>query len=260
MSAFEGVVFDLDGTVYVDEQPIPGAPDVIRGVRETGAEVLFLTNNATNTPDQYQRRLAAMDVPVEREAILTAGVTTATYVAETHPDATAFVFGEQALHDALETAGVATTSDPAAGDVVVAALDRDLDYDSLTGLLRAFGDDPAYVATNPDRTRPGDDGLVPSTGLVIGAVQGMTGREPDRVAGKPSQVTTDVAMERLGFAPEDCLLVGDRLDTDIEMGVRAGMTTALVLTGVTDRDDVESSDVSPDHVLESIADVPALLE
>ncbi len=260
MPTFDGVVFDLDGTVYRDDEPIPGAPETIRAVRDAGAEVLFLTNNATSTPEQYQRRLASMDVRADVRDVLTAAVTTAVHVADVHPDATAYVFGEASLVEALTDAGVETTDDPAAADLVVAALDRELNYERLTRLLRAFGDDPAYVATNPDQTRPGEDGLVPSTGVVIGAVDGMTGRRPDAIAGKPSQVTTDVAMERLGASASDCLLVGDRLDTDIEMGARAGMTTALVLTGVTDRSDLAESDVSPDHVLESVADVPDLFD
>lgn len=139
------------------------------------------------------------------------------------------------------------------------SLDRNVSYESLTQTLRAIDDETPLIATNSDRTRPGDDGLVPSTGCLVGAVEGMTGRTIDRVVGKPSTDMAEAALERVGVTPESCLVVGDRLNTDLRMGERAGMRTALVCSGVCDRTDLESSDVTPNYVLDSLADVETLL-
>jgi 4-nitrophenyl phosphatase len=120
-------------------------------------------------------------------------------------------------------------------------------------------DDTAFVGTDPDRTIPGDDGPMPGSGALLEAVRATTGREPT-VVGKPSPHAAAAVADHLDVAPEECLLVGDRLDTDVRLGTDAGMTTALVLSGVTDRDAAARADPDPDHVLDSVADLPALLD
>jgi HAD superfamily hydrolase (TIGR01450 family) len=257
---YAGALVDMDGTLYRGDTPIPGAVDAIETLRDAGVAVQFLTNNPTRSPAEYVEKLAGMGIEAGEEDIVTAGVVTADYLARDHGDDRLYVVGEPSFVRLLTDAGLAVTDDPGEAEVVVLSLDTGIDFAGWTGVLRAVGPDTPIVATNPDRTKPGTDGIVPSAGLVIGAVEGMTGRSPDTVAGKPSAVAARFALDRLGVAAERCLLIGDRLDTDIEMGETVGLTTVLVRTGVTGDRELETSAVDPDHVLDSIADVATVLD
>ncbi len=256
---FAGALVDMDGTLYRGDAPIEGAGDAIDVLREAGVAVQFLTNNPTKSPENYVKKLAGMGIDASPTDIVTAGVVTADYLAREHRNDDLFVVGEPDLTQVLSEAGLSLTGDPAETDAVVLSLDTGLDYDLFTRTLRAIGPDTPIVATNPDRTKPGTDGVVPSAGVVIGAVEGMTGRGPDVVAGKPSEVAARFALDRLGVSAGECLLVGDRLDTDIEMGSKTGMTTVLVRTGVTDEETLSGSEIEPDAVLDSIADIERVL-
>jgi HAD superfamily hydrolase (TIGR01457 family) len=257
---FDGALVDMDGTLYRGATAIPGAAAAVDTLREAGVAVQFLTNNATRSPRQYVEKLASMGIGAAADDVVTAGVVTADYLAREHADDRAYVVGEPGFLDVLDEYGITVTDEPGETDVVVLSLDTGLDYDRFTRVLRAVTPETPIVATNPDRTKPGTDGIVPSAGLVIGAVEGMTGRMPDTVAGKPSEVTARFALDRLGVDAAECLLVGDRLDTDIQMGVVVGATTVLVRTGVTDDTELEASNVEPDYVLDSIADIGEVLD
>ncbi|AUV80693.1 HAD family hydrolase [Salinigranum rubrum] len=259
-SRFAGALVDMDGTLYRGDTPIEGAREAIDTLREAGVAVQFLTNNPTKSPENYVKKLAGMGIDASPADIVTAGVVTADYLRREHREENLFVVGEPDLKQVLSEAGLSLTDDPAATDVVVLSLDTGLDHDLFTRVLRAVTPGTPIVATNPDRTKPGTDGILPSAGVVIGAVEGMTGRGPDVVAGKPSEVAARFALDRLGVPSERCLLVGDRLDTDIEMGSKTGMTTVLVRTGVTDDAALSGSEVDPDYVLDSIADIERVLD
>jgi HAD superfamily hydrolase (TIGR01450 family) len=259
-TTFAGAMIDMDGTLYRGDTPVLGATEAIDALREAGVAVQFLTNNPTRSAAEYVERLAGMGIDADEADVVTAGIVTADYLAREHGDDRAFVVGKPAFVDRVTDAGVAVTDDPDETDVVVLSLDTGIDFAGWTGVLRAIGPETPIVATNPDRTKPGTDGILPSAGLVIGGVEGMTGRTPDVVAGKPSEVAARFALDRLGVAPDRCLLVGDRLDTDIEMGEKAGITTVLVRTGVTGDRELEASDIDPDYVLDSIADIGTVLD
>lgn len=259
-SRFGGALVDMDGTLYRGDRPVDGAPAAVDTLRAAGVSVQFLTNNPTKSPTAYVEKLAGMGIEATPSDVVTAGVVTADYLAGEHGDDRAFVVGETGLLEVLADAGVTVTDDPAAADVVVLSLDTGIDYDGFTQVLRAVGRETPIVATNPDRTKPGTDGIVPSAGLVIGAVEGMTGRAPDVVAGKPSDIAARFALDRIGVSANRCLLVGDRLDTDIQMGNEVGITTVLVRTGVTDDLTLSEAAVTPDYVLDSIADIDRVLD
>lgn len=261
MGRFRGALVDLDGTVWRGSAPIPGAEAGVRALREAGVPVVFVTNNTGVRPETFADRLddLGIDLPVEdlAERIVSATTATADYLSETHPDASVFVVGRQTVRDVLADAGLDVVSTGPA-DVVVAAFTRDVSYPLMKETLRAFRSDTLFVATNPDRTTPDEDGIAPGAGYVVGAVEGMTGKDP-LVVGKPSTRLAEMALARLGADPGDCLIVGDRIDTDILMGERAGMETALVLTGTSTRADAEAGEFEPDHVLDSLADVERIL-
>jgi 4-nitrophenyl phosphatase len=256
-----GAVIDLDGTVYRGKDPLPGAPDAIEQFRERGLELLFLSNNPTKTRAAYVERLAGMDIEADESEVLSAGTVTTTYLREHHGDDDVFLVGSPGLEAQLAEADLSLVSDPEISDVLVASWDLDFHYDDMQDALWALDDETAFVGSDPDRTVPAGNGkITPGSGAIIRAIEGVTDREADIVLGKPSEPAIEMSSDALAAPLEECLLVGDRLDTDIAMGERAGMTTALVLTGASTRADIHTVDVTPDHVLDSIADVPGLLD
>ncbi len=273
MSRFEGVVFDVDGTLVWGEDPVPGAASAVAAAREHGP-VAFVTNNPVAPAERYVDRLAAAGIEVDPGEVVTAGEVTAEVVAGRYPEP-AHVVGESGLVQRLRERDVTVTDSPTAADAgtVVASIDRSLSYDDLTRALRAFeAGDPAFVGTDPDPVIPGEDGLVPGSGAVVDAVASVAGRRPDAMAGKPAPPARTAAFDALGVPPERALVVGDRRGTDVALGARAGATTALVLSGVTDESDLDAEDATadggapaddgaptPDHVVQSVADLPERL-
>ncbi len=279
MNRFEGVVFDVDGTLVWGDDPVPGAAAAVAAARERGP-VAFVTNNPVAPPEAYVDRLAAAGVEADVDEVVTAGRVTADLVAEEYPDP-AYVVGESGLVERLRERDVTVTDRPAAAGegTVVASIDRSLGYDDLVAALRAFeAGDPAFVGTDPDPVIPGEEGLVPGSGAVVDAVASVAGRQPDAMAGKPGAPARTAAFDALGVPAERALVVGDRRETDIALGARSGATTALVLSGVTDRADLNGAVgdgeragatadggalvadpgavPTPDHVLESVAALP----
>jgi len=253
-------IVDLDGTVYRGGDPVPGAPEAVAALRAAGLDLLFLSNNPTKTPAAYVDRLAGMDIDAEESEILSAGAVTTAYLRDEHGDDAVFPIASPGLREQLEAGGLRLVDDPAAAEVVVASWKRDFDYDDMCDALVALDDDTAFVGSDPDRTIPTGEGrAVPGSGAIIGSVGVVTDRDPDVVLGKPADLTTEMALDRLGVPAGECLLVGDNLDTDIAMGERAGTTTVLVLSGASTRADAEAAQVTPDHVLDSLAAVPAAL-
>lgn len=247
---YRGVVLDLDGTVLSGDSLLPGVRDTLSNIREAGVGVLFLTNNPTRPPAAYAERLESLGVEASPEEVVTSATATIAYLDDHHAGDDVFVIAEDAVTDQLRAADVSLVTDAREADTVVVGYDRTFSYGDMIAALRAFESADALVGTDPDITVPTPDGPVPGSGALINAVAGVVEREPDAVLGKPSDVTARLALSRLGLPAEDCVLVGDRLDTDIAMGNDVGMTTVLVRTGVTNRE----SDVEPDHVFDSLAD------
>jgi len=258
--SYRGVVLDVDGTVVRGDEPIPGAAEGLDRLSTAGLDRLFVSNNPTKRPPAYAERLRRAGFDAHPDEIVTAGTITTDYLADNHADDALFVVGEGALVEQLTDAGLTVATDETRADTVVVSIDRTFDYDRLCAALRACDDEAVtLVGTDPDMVIPAAEGDVPGSGAIINAVAGVVGRDPDVVLGKPSKPARRMIRDRLDLPPRDCLVVGDRLDTDIALGERAGMTTALVRTGVTDDRDLERSDVRPDYVLDSLGDVGTIL-
>lgn len=253
------VVFDLDGTVVHGGTPIDGAKPALSAVREAGLDVLFLTNNPTRSASAWAEHLSELGIEAGADEVLTSAVATVDYLDAHHEGARALPIAGEAVVEQLADAGVTLVEEPTAADVVVAGFDLEFDYAALTRGLRALLDGATLVGTDPDRWVPTEDGPIPGSGAVVRALAAAARVEPEAVLGKPSAETIDLSLDRLSVPPEECLLVGDRLETDVAMGRRAGMRTALVLTGASDRKALAESAVQPDYVFDSIADVPSLL-
>jgi 4-nitrophenyl phosphatase len=253
------VIVDLDGTVYRGEQVLPEAAAAIERLREAGLRVLFVSNNPTEPPAQYVRKLGRMGIDVDAEDVLTSGVVTTAFLRERHERADLFVVGTDGLREQFLDAGLSVVDDARPADVLVGSWDPTFDYDAMAAVLDGFDASDPFVGTDPDRTFPDEDGRsCPGSGAILAALAGVLGREPDAVLGKPSREAVDAVVGRLAVPPGECLVVGDRLDTDVAMGTRAGMRTALVTSGVTDRETAVSSE-RPDFVVDGLGDVPDLL-
>ncbi|QIB73882.1 HAD-IIA family hydrolase [Halogeometricum borinquense] len=257
---YRGVILDVDGTVVRGDEPIPRAGDGLDAIDAAGLERVFVSNNPTKRPAAYVERFARAGFEMAASEVITAGTVTARYLSEERPDDDLFVVGESGLVDILTDAGLSVVEAGDSPDTLVASVDEEFDYDSLCEALWTLSDDGvAFIGTDPDTVIPAAERDVPGSGAIINAIAGVAERDPDVVLGKPSDTARDMALEHLGVPAESVLVVGDRLDTDIALGERAGMTTALVKTGVTDEETLAASSITPDYVLDSLGDVSKVL-
>jgi arabinose operon protein AraL len=252
MKDLKGYIFDLDGTVYLGKQLIEGADTVINSLLDEGKKVLFLTNKTIESRQRYVEKLNAFNIHASLENILNPTVTLIDYLRLHHPDAVLYVIGEQPIKDELALAGFREGAVPSEVNVVVLSWDRDFHYDHLNFAYQAVKHGAVLIATNPDKTCPLEGGDVPDCAGMIGAVEAVAGKTIDVQIGKPSILTVKAALRILQLRPEECVMIGDRLETDIRMGVEAGMKTALVLSGITREGDLGSAAWKPDYVLPSV--------
>ena len=256
---FNGFIFDLDGTVYLGERLIPGADRIIRLLREKGKMVVFLSNKPLDTREDYAAKLTRLGIPTAPSEVVNSTFVLIRYLQRVAPDAKLFVMGELPFLVEMVRAGFHLTEDPGEIEYVVAAFDRTFDYRKFNIAFQAIKKGSHFIATNPDRTCPVEGGELPDCAGIIAALEATTLKKVEVIVGKPSPITVQVALEVMGLGAAECILIGDRLETDIRMGLEAGMKTALVMTGVTDEKTLEASPVHPDFVLRSIADLETLL-
>jgi HAD superfamily hydrolase (TIGR01450 family) len=254
---YQAYLFDLDGTIYLGDQLLPGARRLVEALRERGIPVRFLSNNPTKDPEQYADKLAALGLPTPVEEIVNTVVTMTRWLLEHAPGAVVYPIGEPPLVRALERAGIRMSSDPTEIDIVVASYDRTFTYDKLQIAFDAlwYLKRARLVATNPDRFCPFPGGRgEPDCAAIIAAVEACTGVRCEANAGKPNPAMLHAALTGLEVQLSGCVMVGDRLSTDIRMGLDTGMATALVLTGETKAEDVRRLAPSelPDLVLDRV--------
>jgi NagD protein len=255
-----GAIFDLDGTIYRGEALIPGAREALAALAAAGIGRVFLSNKPLERPAAYAAKLTRLGVPTADAEVINSSRVLATHLRQVMPGARLFVVGEPPLLLELAEAGFTVVEDSPEVDAVVLAFDRTFDYRKLNLAFQAVKFRGARLfATNADRSCPVDGGEIPDTAGVIAAVEATTGHQVELVAGKPSPLVVAAALAHLGVAAGECLMVGDRLETDIAMGLAAGLTTALVLTGVTTRADLAHTALRPDYVWESVAELPEAL-
>ena len=256
---FKGFIFDLDGTVYLSDSLIPGAEKVIRLLREKGRKVVFLSNKPIQTREDYASKLTRLGIPTQPDEVINSTFVMIHYLKQNAPDAKLFVVGEIPFVEELKRAGFAIKEEPKEIEYVVVAFDRTFDYRKLNIAFQAIKLGAHFIATNPDRTCPVEGGEIPDCAGMIAAIEAVTGKKVELIVGKPSPIMIQAVLDVLGLRPEDCILIGDRLETDIKMGRESGIATGIVLTGVTDEKTLKESSIHPDFVFESIADVENLL-
>lgn len=256
-----GFILDMDGTVYLSEHALPGAVETIAALRRRGLGVVFISNKPLEPGSAYAAKLTRMSIPTDTADVITSGYVLSRHLATIAPGARVFVIGEPPLLDEMRQAGLELCEDPARIEYVIAAFDRTFDYRKWNIAFQAIKFHGAhFVATNPDRTCPVAGGEIPDCAGIIAALEATTDRKVELIAGKPSPMMIRAGAARLGVPVEQCLVVGDRLETDILMGQQAGARTAVVLTGITRREHLALSPVRPDHVLENIGGILELVE
>ncbi|MFQ6096491.1 MAG: HAD-IIA family hydrolase [Armatimonadota bacterium] len=251
---FDGYLFDLDGTIYRGPALVPRAGEVVATLRRRGRAVAFVSNKPIQTRENYAAKLTRLGIPTGPDEVVNSSLVMARWLSAQAPGARVFALGEPPLLADLRRAGLTTTEDLDEIEWVVASFDRTLDYRKLNLALQALKRGARFVATNPDRTCPVEGGEVFDSAGTIAALEATSGRKCEVIVGKPSAIMARTGLQMLGVRPERALFVGDRLETDVARGRAAGMKTALVLTGVTSRNDLAASDLKPDYVLDSVAD------
>jgi NagD protein len=251
-SGIECWLTDMDGVLVHENTPIPGASELLQQWRDRGNPYLVLTNNSIFTPRDLSARLRSSGLIVPEEAIWTSALATADFLQSQIPGGSAFVIGEAGMTTALYEIGfVMTESDP---DYVVLGETRNYSFEQITKAIRLIGGGSRFIATNPDVTGPSQDGPMPATGAVAALISKATGMEP-YVVGKPNPMMFRSALNKIGAHSESTAMIGDRMDTDIVAGIEAGLHTILVLSGISDRAEIERYPFRPDEVLDSVADL-----
>ena len=240
---YEAYVFDMDGTIYLGDELLPGAHRLVSELRRREVPVRFLSNNPTRDPEMYAAKLTALGLPTPVSDVANTVVTTVRWLLLHRPGAVVFPIAEDPLLRALAAAGIEMSDDPSRIDLVISSYDRSFDYRKLQIAFDAiwYHRRAELVETNPDRYCPFPGGRgEPDCAAITAAIEACTGTRKIASFGKPDPVMVEEALRGLDLAPADCLMVGDRLMTDVAMAVDAGMASCLVLTGDSTREEAEA--------------------
>ena len=253
-------LFDMDGTLYLGDRLYDFTIELLEQIRRTGGKYLFMTNNSSKSVVDYVKKLEKLGITATREDFMTSSQATAFYLKQNHPGKTLYVCGTRSLVAELESEGFTVTTDLSKVECIVMGFDTELTFQKLhdVSYLLLTRPELPYIATNPDLVCPTEFGSVPDCGSVCIGIKNATGKEPI-VIGKPSPLMPQLAMEKLGYKPEETCVVGDRIYTDVKSGINAGCTGVLVLSGESTLQTLAESDVKPHLVLESAGEILAEL-
>jgi 4-nitrophenyl phosphatase len=237
LSHIKHLIIDMDGVLYLGDQPAPRLQDFFAFLRERSIRFILATNNSTRTPQDYAAKLERMGVKVSPEEVLVSGQATARFLAREYPRGTrVHVFGMPALKQAMTDEGFVLADEDV--QLVVASMDREVTFEKLKRATLLIRGGARFIATNLDPTNPTEEGLLPGTGAMIAALETASETKPQPI-GKPEPTMYQLAMEQMKAVPETTAAIGDRADTDILGGKRAGITTICVLSGSSDRAEAE---------------------
>ena len=266
-----GIVFDLDGTIYLGDSALPGVVETIKHLRLKNKKILFVSNKPLQPASEYAAKLTKIGIPATTSDVITSAFVLGYYLSQNEPDLNLYGVGEESLIKELRSYNLKIVNEmidqdprdvinPAGIDAVVVSFDRTLDYRKLNTAYQAIQLGARFYATNQDKVCPMPGGAIPDAGATIKALEYITSKQVEMVAGKPSALMMKVAMQRMNLPPSQCLMVGDRLETDIKMGQDAGMFTAAILTGVSKMEDIKRLTKKPDFVLENLNELLDLIE
>ncbi len=259
----EGLILDIDGVISRGRKPIERAIEGYRMIKELGIKIVFVSNNSTRSRRIMLERFKQFGLEVKEGELIIATHATAVYIAKESGKTRIFTTGENGLKEELLNLGHELV-DYRDAEYLVVGSNRGINFEIFTKALRlALDNEIRYVAVNPDRVFPAEDGPIPGTGLIIGALYWMTGKQPDVVVGKPSRIIIDQAIERLGVDKEKVAIVGDQIDVDIVAGKNAGIKSILVMSGVTNQENyaekVRETGATPDFIFDDLYDLSIAL-
>ena len=245
-------LLDMDGTVYLSERLLPGAKELLNYLDQQNIPYYFITNNSTRSRQHYAAKLTHLGLPTLAEQIITSGEATAIYLTDLHPGARLYVVGTPILEEELREHGFEIVqNDP---DFVVLGFDTTLTYAKIWKLCDYVRAGVRYIATHADINCPTEDGFMPDVGAMMAMIATSTGRQPDVVIGKPNQPIVQAILLKTGLSPQDLVMVGDRLYTDIALGM-TGIATVLVLSGETRLENLLGSPFQPDYMVENLLEL-----
>lgn len=249
---YQGYVFDLDGTTYLGDRLLPTVRDTLDRLRQLGRRIVFLSNNPTHTRAEYVGRLNRLGLSVATDDIIHSSLVMANFLQRRMPGARLYVVGEEPLKEELALAGFAVVDSPPV-DAVIASFDRAFHYGKLQTAFDAIRGGARFFATNGDRFCPVPGGGQPDAAAMIAAIEACTNTTVEAVVGKPSHYTIEAILDLLDLPAGDCIVTGDRLETDVLMGLNAGMDAALALTGATPESALVTSPIRPTYALRELA-------
>jgi HAD superfamily hydrolase (TIGR01457 family) len=253
-------IFDMDGTIYLDNMIFERALDLFSLIRKKGADYVFLTNNSSKSRKDYLNKLNFMGVDVDLENIFSSTLMTIHYLKQHYPDKLFFVLGTNAMVEEMKEAGLnVLTNYNESVDAVVIGYDTELNYQKLVDASKLINLNKPYIATHPDLVCPVKDGYVPDCGALIELFFAATKRRPT-IIGKPHPRNIEFILQNMQISKENAVVIGDRLYTDIKMGIDANLDTILVLSGETKKEDLKSASIKPTLVIDHISKLYQMLK
>lgn len=252
---YDAYIFDLDGTIYLGEALLPTAAETITRLRQLGRRTVFLSNNPTHTREAYAAKLTRLGLATPPTDVVNSSSVMVDFLRRRLPGARLFVVGESSLENELRQAGFWLTEDARQVDAVIASFDRTFVYRKLQIAFDAIRRGARFFATNGDRYCPVPGGGEPDAAAIIAAIEACTSTTVEAVVGKPSVYMAEAILSLLNLPPQGCLMTGDRLETDVLMGLNVGMSGALTLTGATDEAALATAVIRPTYVVRQLAEL-----
>ena len=253
-------LFDMDGTLYLGNRLFDFTKELLATIRATGGRFMFMTNNSSRSVADYITKLASLGIEAEYDDFMTSSQATAYYLKKHYPGRLLYVSGTQSLKDELIKEGFAITEDTEQTEVIVSGFDTELTFQKLHDVSKILCTrDVPYIATNPDYVCPTEFGSVPDCGSVSDMLFNVSGKRPLFI-GKPSALMPRLAMEKWGYAPQETVVIGDRIYTDVKSGLNAGALAVLVMSGETTYEILEASEDKPHLVLKDVSEITEALK
>jgi NagD protein len=247
------IISDMDGVIYRGKQLVPGAKDFVRRLHETQTRFLFLTNNSEQTPLDLKRKLESLGIEgLTEDNFITSAMATAIFLHEQKPRGTAYVIGGAGLTNELYNAGYSISeSNP---DYVVVGKTSSFNFEMMKKAVQLITKGSRFIGTNPDVIDPTEGGIEPACGAILASIEHATGKKP-YIIGKPNALMMTIARKKLNARSSESVMIGDRMDTDIIAGLEAGMTTCLVLSGVTEKESVGQFSYRPNYIFNNVGEI-----
>jgi NagD protein len=244
-----GFIIDMDGVIYHGNKLLPGVPEFLSWLEESGKKYLFLTNSSERTPRELHEKLKRLGINVGEEHFYTSALATASFLASQKPNGSAYIIGDAGLINAMYAVGYSVNN--VSPDYVVVGDTRSYNFSMIEQALNLVLKGAKLIGTNPDVSGPVENGITPSTRALIAPIEVATGKKAYFV-GKPNPLMMRIALKRLGLKREEAIVIGDRMDTDVRCGMESEIDTLLVLSGITAREDIDNFPYKPTYVLDGV--------